>query len=79
MRLIDADAYEYPGDLNDEPTIDAIPVEIIKHYKEMWESRAQSGHSSDRIANGMMAHAAEIMLNYHEMSKSFYGGNKEDT
>lgn len=79
MRLIDADAYEYPGDLKDEPTIDAIPVEIIKHYKAMWESRAQSGYFPDGKANRMMAHAAEIMLNYHEMSKSFYGGNKEDT
>lgn len=26
MRLIDADAYEYPGDLINEPTIDAAPV-----------------------------------------------------
>lgn len=26
MRLIDADAYEYPGDLVDMPTIDAEPV-----------------------------------------------------
>lgn len=26
MRLIDADAYEYPGDLKDEPTIPAVLV-----------------------------------------------------
>ena len=26
MRLIDADAYQYPGDLIYEPTIDAVPV-----------------------------------------------------
>ena len=26
MRLIDADAYAYPGDLINEPTIDAVPV-----------------------------------------------------
>ena len=26
MRLIDADAYQFPGDLIDEPTIDAVPV-----------------------------------------------------
>lgn len=26
MRLIDADAYEYPGDLIHMPTIDAVPV-----------------------------------------------------
>ena len=26
MRLIDADAYEFPGDLVNEPTIDAVPV-----------------------------------------------------
>ena len=26
MRLIDADAYQFPGDLENEPTIDAVPV-----------------------------------------------------
>ena len=26
MRLIDADAYQYPGDLIDEPTVDAVEV-----------------------------------------------------
>lgn len=26
MRLIDADAYAFPGDLVDEPTIDAVQV-----------------------------------------------------
>ena len=26
MRLIDADAYEFPGDLVNEPTIDAVEV-----------------------------------------------------
>ena len=26
MRLIDADAYQFPGDLVNEPTIDAVPV-----------------------------------------------------
>ena len=26
MRLIDADAYQYPGDLVNEPTVDAVPV-----------------------------------------------------
>lgn len=26
MRLIDADAYQYPGDLINEPTIDAVPI-----------------------------------------------------
>lgn len=26
MRLIDADAYEFPGDLINEPTVDAVPV-----------------------------------------------------
>lgn len=52
-------------------TIDAVPVEIIKHYKEMWESRVQCGHISDRLANGLMAQAVEIILNDHEMAKSF--------
>lgn len=66
--------YVSEASIDNAPTIDAIPVEIIKHYKEMWKSRAQSGHFSDRIANGMMAQAAEIMLNYHEMEKSFCGG-----
>ena len=57
----------FPGavdDLKTAPTIDAVPVEIIKHYKEMWKSRAEGGHFSDRMANGLMAQAAEIILNY---------------
>lgn len=57
--------------INNAPTIEAVPVEIIKHYKLMWKSRAQSGHFFDRMANGIMAQAAEIMLHNHEMTKSF--------
>ena len=33
MRLIDADAYEYPGDLVWEPTIDAVAVVRCKDCK----------------------------------------------
>ena len=76
MRLINADAYQYPGDLIDEPTIDAVPVEIIEHYMKMWKARSESDHFSDRIANGLMAQAAEIILKYPEMNKAFYGGEQ---
>ena len=33
MRLIDADAYQYPGDLIYEPTIDAVEVVRCKDCK----------------------------------------------
>lgn len=36
MRLINADAYAYPGDLANEPTIDAVEVvrcKDCKHYE----------------------------------------------
>ena len=29
MRLIDADAYEYPGDLIHMPTINAVPFKVL--------------------------------------------------
>jgi hypothetical protein len=33
MRLIDADAYEFPGDLIYEPTVDAVKVVRCKECK----------------------------------------------
>ena len=40
MRLIDADAYEYPGDLINEPTITLD--DIIPHGR--WEEYPDSAH-----------------------------------
>lgn len=42
MRLIDADAHEYPGDLIHMPTIDAVPVvhswkELVANWKRRWK------------------------------------------
>lgn len=64
--------------IDDAPTIDAVPVEIIDHYMKMWKAKSESDHFSDRIANGLMAQAAEIILKYHEMNKAFYVGSKDD-
>lgn len=33
MRLIDADKYQFPGDLINEPTIDAVPVVRCRECK----------------------------------------------
>lgn len=35
MRPIDADAYQFPGDLINEPTIDAVPVVRCKECKHL--------------------------------------------
>jgi len=42
MRLIDADAYEFPGDLKYEPTIDAVPVVRCRECKR-WDSEWDDG------------------------------------
>lgn len=36
MRLIDADAYAYPGDLVNEPTIDAEPIKHGRWIETNW-------------------------------------------
>ena len=39
MRLIDADAYQFPGDLINEPTIDA--VEVVRCKDCIYQHRPQ--------------------------------------
>lgn len=41
MRLIDADAYAYPGDLINEPTVEAEPV---KHAHAVLKHRTVGGY-----------------------------------
>ena len=45
MRLIDAGAYEFPGDLVNEPTIDAVEVVRCKDCKHctIYRCRADNG------------------------------------
>lgn len=49
MRLIDADAYAFPGDLINEPTVDAVKVvrcRDCKHYYDYGVNRDYCCHRS---------------------------------
>ena len=47
MRLIDADSYAYPGDLTNEPTVDAVPVVRCKDCKHFDGNNACYSHAAD--------------------------------
>lgn len=69
MRLIDADAYQFPGDLADEPTINAVPVTIIELHRKMWSAQAKVGHLSDRMRYGAMVDAINSILEFSDFAK----------
>ena len=69
MRLIDADAYEFPGDLADEPTIKAVPVSIIELLRKMWAAQAKVGHFSDRMRYGAMVDAINFIIEFSDFAK----------
>lgn len=58
MRLIDADAYAFPGDLINEPTVDAVEVVRCidcKHFQtETVEEQTPYGFTNDKKVCGCM-------------------------
>ena len=68
MRLIDADAYEFPGDLTDEPTIKAVPLSIIELHRKMWAAKAKVGHLSDRMRYGAMVDAINSIIEFSDFA-----------
>ena len=81
MRLIDADAYEFTGDLADEPTIKAVPLSIIELHRKMWAAQAEVGHISDRMRYGAMVDAVNSILEFSNFAKMCADafGEKEET
>lgn len=64
---------DYKRDIKEADNI--IPVEFVERYKKMWLSRAQNEtrHLSERLSNGYMAQAAEIILEWSEMDRFITG------
>ena len=55
MRLIDADAYAFPGDLINEPTVDAVMVPPVK-----------IGDTAHFIINGQIYEAKICILQWYK-------------